>query len=340
MEFKFVLGVDISKGWFNYCLMSEDFEIVKEGEVENRPDAISLFISELFVAEGLADMGGTALVMEHTGLYVRHLADGWLGAGGRLSIVPAMKVSRLLGGQSGWDEKSDVIDARRLAEYGFRYSDMLTPWKLPDDAIRILNALNATRKRLLNALNMLKVPLGESRLFDGAEVAEAIGEGCGRAIAALGDDLKRVEEKIRNLVRNDGRLGKLFDLITSVEGVGPVTATEVIIATEGFEKFRPDQAKAFARYSGVAPLKKQSGKVSRRNRTGKRANRKIKTVLTMGATSLIGTKSMLGQYYERRIGEGKPHFSVVNAMRNKIILRIFAVVRNQVTYDKNLNFIN
>ncbi|MCG8330357.1 MAG: IS110 family transposase, partial [Chitinophagales bacterium] len=35
--------------------------------------------------------------------------------------------------------------------------------------------------------------------------------------------------------------------------------------------------------------------------------------------------------------EGKEHMSVVNAIRNKIILRIFAVVRNGVMYEKNLN---
>jgi len=57
----------------------------------------------------------------------------------------------------------------------------------------------------------------------------------------------------------------------------------------------------------------------------------------MAATSLIGTKDELAQYYERKISEGKPHFLVINAMRNKLILRIFAVVRNQLMYQKNLN---
>ncbi len=57
----------------------------------------------------------------------------------------------------------------------------------------------------------------------------------------------------------------------------------------------------------------------------------------MGATSLIGTKSELAIYYNRKIKEGKAHFSVINAIRNKMILRIFAVVRNQTTYQKNIN---
>lgn len=337
MEFKFVLGVDMSKEWFNYCLMSEKLEIIGEGEVENTPAAIFLFIRDLLQEQAVKSLDEIILVMEHTGIYVQHLVTGWLSKGGQLSLVAAVKVSRLLGGQLGWDEKSDQMDARRLSEYGFRYSDQLELWKVKEHSIQVLKALHSLRKRLLNALNALEVPLNESLCFDTVQVFESIQESCQQSINALRADLKQTEQKMKDLIKKDDRLKTLFDLITSIPGVGSVTATEMIIATEGFEKFKPDQAKAFARYSGVAPLKKQSGKLRKNNRIGKRANRKIKTVLTMGAICLIGTKSELGQYYDRKIAEGKPHFSVVNAMRNKIILRIFAVVKNQTMYQKNLN---
>lgn len=337
MEFKFTLGVDMSKEWFNYCLMSKNFEIICEGEVENNPESIFQFISHLLEKQNLNCIDEIVIIMEHTGIYVQHLVNCWLSKAGQLSIVPAYKVSQLLAGQLGWDEKSDQIDARRLSEYGFRYSDQLQLWKVKDQSIQLLNALNSTRRRLLNALNTLQVPLKESLRFDTVEVFEAIQLSCQQSIDALKADLKQTEQKIKELIMKDEHLKKLFDLITSIDGVGPVTASEVIIATEGFDKFKPDQAKAFARYAGVVPLKKQSGKSKKRSRTSKRANRKIKTVLTMGATSLIGSKSELGQYYDRKRAEGKPHLSVVNAIRNKLVLRIFAVVRNQVMYDKNLN---
>ena len=87
----------------------------------------------------------------------------------------------------------------------------------------------------------------------------------------------------------------------------------------------------------MTPKDKQSGKMKKRKRISKRGNKKLKSLLTMGATSLIGTNSELGFYYLKKIAEGKRHFSVINAMRNKLILRIFAVVRNQVTYKKNMN---
>ena len=52
---------------------------------------------------------------------------------------------------------------------------------------------------------------------------------------------------------------------------------------------------------------------------------------------MAATNGELGIYYQRKRAEGKPFLSVINALRNKIILRVFAVVRNQVMYEKNLN---
>ena len=40
----------------------------------------------------------------------------------------------------------------------------------------------------------------------------------------------------------------------------------------------------------------------------------------------------LKAYFERRIAKGKNRFSVQNAIRNKFIHRIFAVVKRQTPY--------
>ena len=40
-------------------------------------------------------------------------------------------------------------------------------------------------------------------------------------------------------------------------------------------------------------------------------------------------------YYERKVGEGKNKMSVINAIRNKLLLRIFAVLRDQRPYVEN-----
>ena len=89
---------------------------------------------------------------------------------------------------------------------------------------------------------------------------------------------------------------------------------------------------------GLFPIKKRSGtSVKKKDKIGTRKHQKLKNNLTMGAQSLVNSKLELGQFYRRKIAQGKHHLSVINAMRNKMILRVFAVVRNQVIYDKKLN---
>jgi transposase len=46
-------------------------------------------------------------------------------------------------------------------------------------------------------------------------------------------------------------------------------------------------------------------------------------------------KGELKEFYERKVEQGKNKMSVLNAVRNKLVLRIFAVVRENRKYEKN-----
>ena len=341
MNFNFILGVDMSKEWFNFCLMNTQFNILWEGEIDNNPDSIFRFLSALSKQKELVDSQTTlaqvTLVMEHTGIYVNHLVKAYLSKGAPLSLVHASKVSEQLGGKQKYDEKTDQIDARRLAEYGIRFSDKLKLWQAKEHTMVELQMLQRQRTRFVNARKLLEVPANESVEFNSLAVSEKLVNNQQGTLDALSKGLKNIEQQLKQLMDQDPYLKQLFELITSVPGIGPVIAREVIITTSAFSDYAPDQAKQFARYAGVTPKDKSSGKVNRARKTTKRGNQNLKTLLTMGATALIRGKTDLAIYYDRKKKEGKPHFSIVNAMRNKLILRIFAVVRNQVMYDRNYN---
>lgn len=342
MHFNFILGIDMSKDWFHFCLRNREYTILWEGEIENNPETIFTFLSKLAkqqdIVQSNTPLAKVIMVMEHTGVYVNHLVNAYLSKGGSLSLVHPNKVSNLLGGKQKFDEKTDQIDARRLAEYGIRYSDKLKLWTPKEHTIIKLQALERQRSRTQNAINKLEVPLNESKRFDSADVSELLASNQKEATDALKVLLKNIEGQIQDLIKSEAHLKQLFKLITSVPGVGPVIATEMIIATSGFDDFKPDQAKQFARYAGVTPKSIQSGKKNRKARITKRGNKRIKSLLTMGALALVNSnKSELGFFYRLKIQQGKNHLSVINAMRNKIILRIFAVVRNQVMYEKNMH---
>lgn len=66
------------------------------------------------------------------------------------------------------------------------------------------------------------------------------------------------------------------------------------------------------------------------------ADKAIKSVLHMGAMSAIRLNNDLRTYYLRKVEEGKNKMSVLNAIRNKLIHRVFAVIKNQIPYQKDL----
>ena len=333
MEFQYLLGVDIGKEWFNYCIKGPDHQIIKEGRVKNRISSINAFIKGLKKELNLSQLWKVVLVMEYTGCYTKLLTKAWVATGSQLSLVPASKISSLIGGKTGFADKSDQLDAARIAEYGIRYFDQLKFYQAPEEVLELLQGLQRQRERFIKVKNTLCVPLKESKQFDDPSTWKTLQQLQAPLIKQIETKIKEVEHKINELFKANQQLKKLMKLICSVSGIGPVTAREIILTTKAFTKFSADQPKAFARYSGVVPLPHESGKKRKRPSTSKRANRKLKSLLTMCAMSVIKTKTELARYYQRKVEQGKRPILVINNLKNKLILRVFAVIRNQVMYQ-------
>ena len=141
-----------------------------------------------------------------------------------------------------------------------------------------------------------------------------------------------IEARIDELFSKDAQLSRLYELISSVDGVGKCIAGQVIVDTNEFKNIK--EGKAYACYSGVAPFEHRSGS-SVGSRSRDRANKGSKTLLHMAALSPIRMAGEIKEYYQRKVAEGKNKMSVMNAIRNKLILRVFACVRNNKVYQKN-----
>ena len=333
-----MVGIDMGKAEFAYCVMDHRFQILAQGQVDNQTDAIDRFCQQLVAQLPIGHIGELFLCVEHTGSYNQPLIRHWISLGGRLDVIPATKVSQLLAGPQGWSDKNDSIDARRLAEFGVRFSDKLTEHQLLPKTLKTLQIFHRQRDRLIKARISIEATFKEAQHFEDPQLIEQASTMQADLLSQIKQTINKIDRTLQHLIEQDPQLRQWFQLMTSVEGVGPVIAREMIIATQGFSKFKPNQAKQFARYAGVAPLEWSSGSsVKKRKRTSKKAYKHLKPLLTIGARSLIRTSGQLAQYYHRKRAEGKDHLWIINAMRNKIILRVFAVVRNQTMYQKNLN---
>ena len=123
-----------------------------------------------------------------------------------------------------------------------------------------------------------------------------------------------------------------------IPGIGHITAIYLIGCTANFAG--SPSGKQLACYAGVAPFEHSSGiSIKGKTRIHRMANKELKKLLHLCALSAIQYKQELKTYYHRKKDEGKHSMAVLNAVRNKIILRVAAVVKSQMPFKNNYKIV-
>ena len=329
METVYFLGVDIAKKTFDASLTT-DAKAFDPSQCENNAKSIDAFFRETKKKFGLS-YRQLIVCMEHTGIYCLPLLNFLVENNIKVCLEPAIQIKRSQGLVRG---KNDKVDAQRIAIYAYKNREHLAFWKPQRLIIQKLKALLVTRDRLVASKTMLSVPIQECEEFIDQSIYKNISKSCHRSLKALTEEIKRIEKSMEELVREDASLKEQVRLAKSVVGVGDIIALNMIVSTGEFEGI--NEPKRFACYAGVAPFEHSSGSSVRgKTRVSKMANVSIKKLLTMGAKSAIMYDPELKAYAERKMAEGKHYFNVINAVRNKLITRVFACVKGNRIYQKN-----
>ena len=332
MKTKLFMGCDISQDSFNYCLRNES-DIVIEGKVDNAIKSIKSWLHQLRKEHGLK-LDQILFCMEHTGVYgailLRELSQRSL----IICVESAVNIKLSLGMQRG---KNDKVDAQRIAEYAMRFTDKLKQWQPKRDVLVKLQVLIRIRERLIKAKTDLSKFNETAKRFLTKEESQLIIQGTKKSLSIMAEDISRADQKIEELIKSDAQLNQLAELVTSVDGIGVVTCSAMLVKTNEFKDFK--ESKKFACTSGIAPFERSSGKSVRgKPRVSHHAHKDLKKLLHMCAVSVISRKGELQDYYLKKVAEGKNKMSVINAIRNKLVGRVFAVVRDNVKYDKNYQY--
>ncbi|MCJ7715450.1 MAG: transposase, partial [Anaerolineales bacterium] len=86
---------------------------------------------------------------------------------------------------------------------------------------------------------------------------------------------------------------------------------------------------------GVCPFPNTSGKMVGKSKTSPFADKKLKTLLYMGARAAVKHNKEYALYYQKKQLEGKPHFLIMNNISNKLLRTAYSVVRNKTPYVKD-----
>lgn len=327
METLYFLGIDVSKKNFDAAL-TLDGKNFHEAQVENLGKPIEIFFRNL--KSQLSTFSNLIVCLEHTGIYCLPLLDYLVKNDIRVCVEPALQIKQSQGMTRG---KTDQVDSRRIALYAFKNRENLTFWKPQRHCIQKLKALLATRDRLVKIKVQIEVPLQECEEFIESSIRKDMIKHCQKTLRSLELDIDRIEQAIDLLVKEDNRLRQQCALATSVPGIGKITALNMIISTQEFTRIT--EAKKFACYAGVAPFEHSSGSSVRgRTRVSKMANMTMKRLLHLAAMSAIQCCEELKTFYQRKVAAGKNKMSVLNAVRNKLISRIFSCINNNRKYQK------
>jgi transposase len=333
MQIKNFIGIDVSKSTFDIALIkNNDSSNILSADFSNTHNGIVGL--EKFIKQQSLNMAETLICMEHTGVYCRLLSHYLIEREYHVWLEMPVQIIRSTGIQRG---KSDKIDAKRIAQYACYKKDKAVLWQPPRQVLIEINDLLVLRDRLVESKKSLKQPIKELKDAGLKEAANLIEIRCRESLNALEKEIKGIEKELSAKIKKDSNLKRLFDLATSVPGIGKITAFTLLYFTNEFKFFA--NAKQLACYCGVAPFEHTSGTSIRgRTRVSNFANKRLKKLFHLVAITTLNRNPEFSNYYQRKLLEGKNKMLIINAIRNKIIHRLCAVIKRQTPYQLEYHF--
>lgn len=326
MQKQVIIGTDVSKLTLDHGIHT----VMEHIQTGNNCNGFKVWLKW---ALGLGSKDELWVIMEHTGYYSFQFELFLHQQQIRYTKVPALEIKRSVGLVRG---KSDKVDALLISRYGWMRRDQLQPQQVSAAVITELKDLINLRDKLVRDRSGYKARMKEqnaTRKYAKSHIQNKIQA---RMIKELTAEIKKVKAAIKELIAQDGALENNYKLLVSIKGVGFVTAVYMLAYTENFSKFL--NSKKFSCYAGLAPFEHSSGTSIRgRNRVSHYANKKAKHLLNLAASVAIQHNQELRKYYQRRVAEGKSKMGSLNIIRNKLVDRMFAVVKRQTAYQEILS---
>ena len=327
---KIYVGIDISKEKCNLCYRS-GLDIVREEECSNEVKVLKkAFKSALKELD--AAMDEVLICAEYTGRYIYPLTIVCQELDLFLWLDDPTRIKNSMGLTRG---KNDAIDATRIAEYAFRYSDKAVRYAIQDATLVSMKNLLSDREFLLTDKKRYQAQLSDQKRYMAPGDFKHKNSRWKKVIKSINGQIAAIDAEIAALIAADPVLTRQKELLVSIDGVGDHIAINMIAITGGFTRFQ--NARQFCSFAGLTPYKYDSGtSVRSKAKISKRSNQTMKALLHMSAVNVV--YKMRGgeykEYFERKTKEGKHVMCVLNVIRAKLVHRMFSVIRRETEYTK------
>lgn len=315
------VGCDVSKETLDFALYVHGESVNKFPGIQTGNDAKGLAAMVKWLKKNGVDPRETVVAMEHTGYY-SDFAGKWLAAKNiDYVMLSPLAVKRWAAPARS---KTDVEDARIIADYVYTHREKLEPATPMPPEIARLRELKRVRALMVKSQSACRHALST---IDSAEARKALQA----TVTDLGARIKAIDAELAKAACATPELAANYALLLSISGIGPINAVNTIVATRNFTTIR--DPRKYAKHICVAPLKDKSGKsVDNGCHVSPFGHRALKADLTCAAKSAKNHDPEMRVYYKRHAAKGKPHGKIMNAIKFKLICRMFAVVKRGSPY--------
>ncbi len=247
--------------------------------------------------------------------------------------------------------KNDAADAEAICEAAQRPSMRFVPVKSEESqasaaVFRARDLLVRQRTQLINALRGLLAEYGwvaPKGLFHMAGMMQRIGDPeCGLPESArsiftmMADSVKALDDRITALDRiiaKRAREDAVARRLTTIPGIGPITATAITALAPPPESFR--KGRDFAAWLGLTPLQRSTGGKQKLGAISKMGERTLRRLLIIGSSAVVLQASKRGapsgSWLEQMLAR-KPRMLVTVALANKTARIAWAVMARDEVY--------
>ena len=261
--------------------------------------------------------------MEATGHYSELIADYLSSRQIRASVVNPLQIKNFSRARLSRN-KTDQLDARMIAVY----CEMMLPrtFQPRSDSHKEL-------KDLSNLLAMLKAQHTQlSNQLHGAQ-SDTARKTIRKLIKALEKEIERVENLIAEIIKGNKELNENMELITSIKGVGKLTAYKILSHVPSINNF--GNAKQFAAFIGISPRQHQSGNYQGKTTISRLGNPALRKAFYMAAMVAKRFNERLQPFVARLQKNGKAPKSIICAVMRKLAHLVFGVLKNKRPFDVN-----
>lgn len=326
------LGIDVSKDDLALSFMNLEQDnrtrILTSKKLSNNKTGfakLSILLKKFRAAQDIP----FCVVMEATGVYYEDLAYYLHEQEVKVCVVLPNK-SKAFAKSLDYKSKTDSIDAKILAQMGLERN--LSPWKPLSDKMLIVKRLCRERVALQNHKTSVK-----NQLHAMNHAHKSNTEAVKRAktlVKFLEKQIKEVEQQIKAEVANDQALKLKVDNITTIKGVGFITAVTVISETNGFSLIK-NKAQLVS-YAGYDVVENSSGSsVKGKTRISKKGNSFLRRAMHFPALTSVKYVPELKAIYDRVFFNTRIKMKAVVAVQRKILVLIYTLFKYDSVYDPN-----